>query len=62
LANLMLLIVFVLVNAALLKLRYSRPDIERGFRTPLNLGQLSVTAVAGLLSSLGLIAFYALTW
>lgn len=62
LANLMLLIVFVLVNAALLKLRYSRPEIERGFRAPFNVGQLSVTAVAGLLSSLGLIAFYVLTW
>jgi APA family basic amino acid/polyamine antiporter len=62
LANLMLLIVFVLVNAALLKLRYARPDAERGFRTPLNVGRLSLTAVAGLLSSLGLIAFYALTW
>lgn len=62
LANLMLLIVFVLVNAALLKLRYSRPDLERGFRTPLNVGHLSITAVAGLLSSLGLIAFYVLTW
>lgn len=62
LANLMLLLVFVLVNAALLKLRYSRPDVERGFRAPLNVGQLSITAVAGLLSSLGLIAFYVLTW
>jgi len=62
LANLMLLVVFVLVNAALLKLRYSRPELERGFRTPLNVGQLSVTAVAGLLSSLGLIAFYILSW
>lgn len=62
LANLMLLLVFVLVNAALLKLRYSRPELERGFRAPLNVGQLSITAVAGLLSSFGLIAFYVLTW
>lgn len=62
LANLMLLIVFVLVNAALLKLRYSRPDLDRGFRTPLNIGQLSLTAVAGLLTCLGLIGFYILTW
>lgn len=62
LANLMLLVVFVLVNAALLKLRYSRPEQERGFRAPLNVGQLSITAVAGLISSLGLIAFYILTW
>jgi APA family basic amino acid/polyamine antiporter len=58
----MLLVVFVLVNAALLKLRYSRPDLERGFRTPLNVGQLSITAVAGLVSCLGLIVFYVLTW
>jgi APA family basic amino acid/polyamine antiporter len=62
LANLMLLLVFVLVNAALLKLRYSRPDVERGFRAPINVGRLSITAVAGLLSSLGLIIFYVLTW
>ena len=62
LANLMLLLVFVLVNTALLKLRYSRPELERGFRAPLNVGHLSITAVAGLLSSLGLIVFYVLTW
>ncbi|MEF8807287.1 APC family permease [Natronomonas sp.] len=62
LANLMLLIVFVLVNVALLKLRYSRPDADRGFRAPLNVGQLSLTAVGGLLTSLGLIVFYIATW
>jgi len=62
LANLMLLVVFVLVNGALLKLRYARPDLERGFRAPLNVGQLSLTAVAGILSCLGLIVFYVLTW
>lgn len=62
LANLMLLIVFVLVNAALLKLRYQRPDLERGFRTPLNIGWISLTAIGGLLSSLGLIVFYLFTW
>lgn len=62
LANLMLLIVFVLVNVALLKLRYSRPDADRGFRAPLNVGRLSLTAVGGLLTSLGLIVFYIATW
>ncbi len=61
-ANLMLLIVFVLVNGALLKLRYSRPDVERGFRTPFNVGRLSLTALAGLLTCLGLIVFYIITW
>lgn len=62
LANLMLLVVFVLVNAALLKLRYTRPNAERGFRAPFNVGQLSLTAVGGVLSSLGLIGFYIATW
>lgn len=62
LANLMLLLVFVLVNAALLKLRYTRPEVERGFRAPVNVGRLSLTAVAGLLSSLGLIGFYVVSW
>ena len=62
LANLVLLLVFVLVNLALLKLRYDRPDAKRGFRAPLNVGWLSLTALAGLLSCLGLIGFYVLTW
>ena len=62
LANLMLLVVFVLVNAALLKLRLDRPDLERGFRAPLSVGRLSLTAVGGLLSSLALVAFYVTTW
>jgi APA family basic amino acid/polyamine antiporter len=62
LANLVLLVVFVLVNAALLKLRYARPHADRGFRAPLNVGRLSLTAVAGLLSSVGLVAFYVATW
>lgn len=62
LANLMLLVVFVLVNGAMLKLRYSRPDAAREFRAPLNVGQLSLTALGGLLSCLGLIVFYLATW
>ncbi|MFB6102337.1 MAG: APC family permease [Haloplanus sp.] len=62
LSNLVLLVVFVLVNAALLRLRYTRPDAERGFRTPLNVGRLSLTALAGLVSCLGLIGFYVVTW
>ena len=62
LANLVLLVVFVLVNAALLKLRVDRPDAERGFRAPLNVGSVSLTAVAGLLSSVALTGFYLTTW
>ena len=62
LANVMVLVVFVLVNLALLRLRYDRPDVERGFRAPLNVGWVSVTALGGVFTSLGLIVFYVLTW
>jgi APA family basic amino acid/polyamine antiporter len=58
LANVMLLVVFVLVNAALLRLRFSRPDAERGFRAPVNFGRLSVTAVLGLVSCVALFVVY----
>ncbi|MFB6160564.1 MAG: APC family permease [Haloferacaceae archaeon] len=62
LANLALLVVFALVNAALLRLRYTRPDARRGFRAPLNVGRLSLTALAGLATSVALVGFYVLTW
>lgn len=58
LANLVLLVVFVLINGALLVLRYREPDRERGFRAPGNVGRLSLTAVGGVLTSLGFIGFY----
>jgi len=57
-ANLLLLVVFLLVNAAQLRLRYSDPTAERGFRAPLNVGRLSLPALGGLLSSIALVAFY----
>lgn len=56
-ANLLLLVVFLLVNAALLRLRFVRPGTD-GFRVPLNVGRVPLTAVAGLLTSLGLIVVY----
>jgi APA family basic amino acid/polyamine antiporter len=58
LANGGLLIVFVVVNGALLKLRYDQPDERGGFTAPLTVGRLSVTALAGLVTSLGLFAVY----
>lgn len=58
LSNLFLLLVFTLINAALLALRYREPDRERGFRTPGNIGRISLTAVGGVLSSLGFLGFY----
>lgn len=55
-ANLFILVVFTLVNTSLLKLRHH--GVKAGFRAPLNIGELSLTALAGTLTSLGLIVFY----
>ncbi len=58
LANGSLLVVFVAVNAALLKLRFDRPGLREGFTAPLTVGRLSVTALCGLVTSLALLAVY----
>jgi APA family basic amino acid/polyamine antiporter len=57
LANLVLLVAFTLVNAALLRLRFRDPT-RPGFRAPLNVGRLSLTALGGLVSSVLLALFY----
>jgi APA family basic amino acid/polyamine antiporter len=57
LANVALLVVFGLVNAALLRLRFSKPHVDRPFRAPLNVGRVSLTAVGGLVSVVGLLGF-----
>ncbi|MFB6142999.1 MAG: APC family permease [Halorientalis sp.] len=59
LANLALLVVFVVVNLSLVKLRYTGEKVE-GYRAPVNVGRFPVTAAVGLLSSAGLILFYLL--
>ena len=61
LANAALLVVFVLVNAALLKLRYDRPADREGFTAPLTVGRLSITALAGLVTTVGLLVVYVAT-
>lgn len=58
LANGGLLVVFVVVNCALLKLRYEQPAEHGGFTAPVTVGRLSLTALAGLVTSLGLLVFY----
>ena len=60
LANVALLVVFGRVNAALLRLRFTKPDVDRPFRAPLNVGRVSLTAVGGLVSVVGLLGFYLL--
>ncbi|WP_254829952.1 APC family permease [Haloglomus salinum] len=62
LANAALLVVFVMVNVALLKLRFDRPDDRSGFTAPLTVGRLSVTALAGLVTTVALLGFYLTTF
>lgn len=57
-SNAALLVVFVIVNAALLKLRFDEPESRGGFTTPLTVGRLSFTALCGVLTSTGLLFFY----
>ena len=57
LTNLALLLVFGVVNAALLRLRFDEPDHD-GFRAPLSVGRLSLTALGGLVTSVALVVVY----
>lgn len=58
LANVAILLVFVAVNASLLKLRYRPDEASGGFRAPLNVGEFSLTALGGLVTSAGMVLFY----
>ncbi|MFC7138147.1 APC family permease [Halobaculum litoreum] len=57
-ANAALLVVFVAVNAALVKLRWDRPDEHGGFTAPATVGRVAVTGVLGVLTSAALLAVY----
>ena len=48
-ASLLALVAFASVNASLVRLRFTRPELERPFRVPLVLGRLPVLATSGLL-------------
>ncbi|HKJ58315.1 MAG TPA: amino acid permease [Halobacteriales archaeon] len=61
LTNVVLLLVFAVVNAALLRLRYAEPDHD-GFTAPLSVGRLSLTALGGLLTSVALVVVYVAGW
>ena len=51
-----IIMVFVLVNLALIWLRYKQPDAERPFRSPVNVGKFPVLAALGIVTPiLGLV-------
>ncbi len=53
-----IIMVFVLVNLALIWLRYKQPDVERQFRSPVNVKRFPVLAALGIITPiLGIIQF-----
>ncbi|MFB6215767.1 MAG: APC family permease, partial [Candidatus Aenigmatarchaeota archaeon] len=58
LTNLFLLVVFILVNLSVIKTRYRDIDRKGSFRAPINIGRFPLTALAGVLTCLGLVVFY----
>ncbi|MCI0439137.1 MAG: APC family permease [Chloroflexi bacterium] len=56
LTNFAILVAFALVNAALIWLRYRRPEIPRAFRAPLNIGRFPLTGLFGIGFSIFMLA------
>jgi basic amino acid/polyamine antiporter, APA family len=48
-ASLLALVTFALVNAALMRLRFTHPETKRPFRVPLHLGRMPVLTMFGML-------------
>ncbi len=56
-ANLLLFVVFAFVNLSLILVRYKFNNNHGEFRAPFNIGKFSITALFGVLTSLGMIVF-----
>jgi APA family basic amino acid/polyamine antiporter len=56
LSNFAILAAFLVVNAALIRLRYTRPGLARPFRTPWSIGQMPVVPVLGIGTCLFMLA------
>jgi len=50
-------LIFIFVNASAITLRYKMPEVNRTFRTPLNLRQFPLISFFGLLSSILLLTY-----
>jgi APA family basic amino acid/polyamine antiporter len=49
--------IFVAVNAALIRLRYTRPTARRTFRVPLSIGKMPVPPIAGAITAVVMLAY-----
>jgi len=57
LTNFFLFLTFAAVNLSLIMLRYKYPNIKRGFKCPGNIGNFSVIACLGMLTSIAMLVF-----
>lgn len=57
--NVGVFIIFVVMNAALIKLRYSEPNMKRTFKSPINIGRFPVLALFGLISAIFMLYYLA---
>ncbi len=56
-------IIFIFVNASVIKLRFSMPLKKRFFKSPLNIGKVPILAVIGLVTSLAILFYFPVrTW
>jgi len=50
--NFTVFVTFILVNASVIWFRYKKPNIKRGFKTPINIGRLPLLPVLGIIACL----------
>lgn len=56
--DLNIFLIYFIVNASLIALRYKKPDAHRAFKTPFNIGRFPVLALFGLISSLFMLFYF----
>ncbi|MEM5853064.1 MAG: amino acid permease [Candidatus Aenigmatarchaeota archaeon] len=52
------LLAFTAVNLSLIYLRYTKPEMERPFKSPINIGNFPITAFLGAVSCISLLGFF----
>jgi len=50
--NFTVFVTFILVNASVIWFRYKKPNIKKGFKTPINIGKLPLLPVLGIITCL----------
>jgi len=65
LTNLAIFATFLVINAAVIRLRFSEPELPRPFRVPLTLGRVPLLPVAGIVTTLflmGQVGLFTFAW